>query len=244
MANVFISHTDADAGWADRICQWLAHDGHAVFLDHDLHDGVAAGEDWEARLYERLRWADVVVCVVTPSYARSVWCAAEIGAARTQGSELIPVRATTDPVEHPLLTLKQYIDVMRDQAEARERLRSRLSVIDGGGGRGWPDGTSPYPGLRPFELGQRRVFFGRGREITQIAERLRSRAERAAPAILTVVGPSGCGKSSLIRAGVLPVLPAKIVGWRCHRWCPEPIRRGTSFAHWPSSPENGACPWT
>ena len=204
VANVFISHTDADAGWADRICQWLAHDGHAVFLDHDLHDGVAAGEDWEARLYERLRWADVVVCVVTPSYARSVWCAAEIGAARTQGSELIPVRATTDPVEHPLLTLKQYIDVMRDQAEARERLRSRLSVIDGGGGRGWPDGTSPYPGLRPFELGQRRVFFGRGREITQIAERLRSRAERAAPAILTVVGPSGCGKSSLIRAGVLP----------------------------------------
>ena len=204
VANVFISHTDVDAGWADRICQWLAHDGHAVFLDHDLHDGVAAGEDWEARLYERLRWADVVVCVVTPAYAGSVWCAAEIGAARTQGSELIPVRVTTDPVEHPLLTRKQYIDVVRDQAEARERLRSRLSVIDGGGGRGWPDGTSPYPGLRPFELGEHRVFFGRGREITQIAERLRSRAERAAPAILTVVGPSGCGKSSLIRAGLLP----------------------------------------
>jgi len=204
VTNVFISHTDVDAGWADRICQWLAHDGHAVFLDHDLHDGVAAGEDWEARLYERLRWADVVVCVVTPAYARSIWCAAEIGAARAQGSELIPVRVTSDPVEHPLLTLKQYVDVMRDQVEARGRLRSRLGVIDGGGGRGWPDGTSPYPGLRPFELGFRRVFFGRGREITQIAERLRSRAERAAPAVLTVVGPSGCGKSSLIRAGLLP----------------------------------------
>ena len=78
-----------------------------------------------------------------------------------------------------------------------------MSVIDGGGGWGWPDGQSPYPGLRSFELGDHRVFFGRSREITSIAERLRS-PERAQPAILAVVGPSGCGKSSLIRAGVLP----------------------------------------
>jgi len=76
-----------------------------------------------------------------------------------------------------------------------------LSTIDGSGGGGWPDDDSPYPGLRSFQLGQHRVFFGRGREIKEITERLRSPAERGERAVLTVVGPSGCGKSSLVRAG-------------------------------------------
>ena len=204
LANVFISHSSADKTWAEKIYQWLSEDRHQVFLDSDPHDGIPVGDDWEPKLYERLRWADAVICVVTPSYLESVWCAAEIGAARALGSELLPVRATAEPVEHRLLRFKQAVDVARDPVEARERLQSRLSVVDGGGGRGWPDDKSPYPGLRPFELGEHRVFFGRSREITEIAELLRSPAERAARAILAVVGPSGCGKSSLVRAGVLP----------------------------------------
>ena len=187
-------------------------DRHNVFLDRDKQDGIPAGDQWERRLYERLRWADAVVCVVTPSYLKSAWCAAEIGAAHALGSELLPVRASSERLDDRLLNLKQYVDVVRDASDARERLRSRLDVIDGGGGRGWPDDTSPYPGLRPFELGEHRVFFGRGREIKEIAERLRSPAQRAARSVLTVVGPSGCGKSSLIRAGVLPRL-AGVVDW-------------------------------
>ena len=204
MANVFISHSGDGVGWAEQIDEWLSEDNHEVFLDRDKHHGIHAGEDWELRLYERLRWADAVVCIVTPAYLESVWCAAEIGAARALGCELLPVRATSEVLEHRLIQLKQFVDVVRDPSDARERLRSRLSMIDGSGGRGWPDDRSPYPGLRAFELGEHRVFFGRAREITEVAQRLRSPAERAARAILTVVGPSGCGKSSLIRAGVLP----------------------------------------
>ena len=41
MANVFISHTSADIGWAEQIHQWLCEDGHKVFLDSDQDDGVA-----------------------------------------------------------------------------------------------------------------------------------------------------------------------------------------------------------
>ena len=114
-----------------------------------------------------------------------------------------------------MLKLFHDVDAAHDPVEARERLRLRLSVIDGGGGWGWPDDRSPYPGLRAFDLGEHRVFFGRAREITQIAERLRS-PERATPAILTVVGPSGCGKSSLIRAGVLPRIAGE------NYWVPLP----------------------
>jgi WD40 repeat protein len=154
-------------------------------------------------LYEQLRRADAVVCVVSEAYVESVWCAGEIGAARALGSELLPVVVSPDSERHKLLKTIQALDAAKDPDAARNSLLERLSVIDGGGGWGWPDGQSPYPGLRSFELGDHRVFFGRSREITSIAERLRS-PERAQQAILAVVGPSGCGKSSLIRAGVLP----------------------------------------
>ena len=43
-----------------RAHQRLVEDGHDVFLDQDLRDGIALGEEWEQRLYERLRWADAV----------------------------------------------------------------------------------------------------------------------------------------------------------------------------------------
>jgi hypothetical protein len=203
VANVFISHSSTDNDWADRIHVWLTEDGHDVFLDRDLHQGIVAGDEWERRLYERLRWADAVVCIVTAPYVESVWCTAEVGAARALGIELLPVRVHPDDERHPLLKSIQGVDAAKDSATAREALRLRLAVIDGSGGLGWPDGKSPYPGLRSFELGEHRVFFGRSDEITSITKRLRS-SERTQAAVLAVVGPSGCGKSSLVRAGVLP----------------------------------------
>ncbi len=203
MARVFISHASVDTGWAEQVRGWLAEDGHETFLDQHQDDGILPGEDWEKRLYSELQAADAVVCVVTESYVQSVWCAAEIGAARALGAELLPVRFSAGDELHTLLKTLQALDAAADPHDARERLRDRLAVIDGGGGRGWSDDRSPYPGLRPFDLGEHRVFFGRSREITQIAERLRS-PERSTAAILTVVGASGCGKSSLVRAGVLP----------------------------------------
>ena len=51
MANVFISHAGADTGWAEQIHQWLWEDGHKVFLDSDKDDGIVAGDEWGARLY-------------------------------------------------------------------------------------------------------------------------------------------------------------------------------------------------
>ena len=209
VANVFISHTGADIGWARQIHGWLSEVGHSVFLDVDQHDGVPVGIDWRRLLFDRLHGADAMVCVTSPAYLQSVWCAAEIGAAHALGTELLPVRVSSEPIDDRLLRLQQYVDAAADPTEARKRLQLRLAAIDGAGGWGWPDGKSPYPGLRPFDLGEHRVFFGRSREITQIAERLRS-PDRAAAAILAVAGASGCGKSSLVRAGVLPRIAGEI----------------------------------
>jgi tetratricopeptide (TPR) repeat protein len=58
----------------------------------------------------------------------------------------------------------------------------------------------PYPGLRPFQQDEARIFFGRADEINRMLARLEEHR------FLAVVGGSGSGKSSLVRAGLLPVL--------------------------------------
>lgn len=63
-----------------------------------------------------------------------------------------------------------------------------------------PPFRGPYPGLRPFFQEDAPRFFGRGRQINQMLERLEDRR------FLVVVGVSGCGKSSLVQAGLLPAL--------------------------------------
>ena len=63
------------------------------------------------------------------------------------------------------------------------------------------DGAAPpYRGLRPFEAGDRGLFFGRDELVARLAARVRSHR------LVAVVGASGSGKSSLLRAGLIPAL--------------------------------------
>ncbi|MGH4016868.1 MAG: toll/interleukin-1 receptor domain-containing protein [Pseudonocardiaceae bacterium] len=61
MARIFVSHASEDRALAGEVHQWLIDAGHEVFLDQDLRDGIALGEQWEQRLHERLRWANAVL---------------------------------------------------------------------------------------------------------------------------------------------------------------------------------------
>ncbi|MGH3685677.1 MAG: TIR domain-containing protein, partial [Pseudonocardiaceae bacterium] len=206
---VFLSSASEDQALAREVRQWLVEDGHEVFLDQN---GIAASESWEQRLYERLRWADAVVCLVTSAYLGSVWNTAEVAIARSLGTRLLPVLAEPGVV-HPLLSSVDPIDMTQNPAEARAALTEAVRRIEATGGRGWPDDRSPFPGLRPFDLEQHRAFFGRTDEIGQLAGLLRSPVLRSERAALLVVGPSGCGKSSLVRAGLLPEMAGE-PGWR------------------------------
>jgi ABC-type phosphate transport system ATPase subunit len=89
-----------------------------------------------------------------------------------------------------------------------------------------PRKESPYVGPRPFELSERKIFWGRRRETRQIVDRI------FANRILLLYAPSGAGKTSLLNAGIIPqlkeegfdVLPlARVKG-------PIPLKRyGTSM---------------
>jgi len=115
VARVFVSHASVDLTVAGEVHAWLVDAGHEVFLDRDLRDGIAVGEQWEKQLYERLHWADAVVCVLTSAYLASTWCTAEVGSARSLGSRLLPLRAEPG-VAHPLLRSLQHTDLTQDPA--------------------------------------------------------------------------------------------------------------------------------
>jgi WD40 repeat protein len=206
LARVFISYA-RDLSRAEGVAAWLLGEGHQVFLDRSAEHGIAPGDGWELRLYERLRWADAVLCIVSAAYATSAWCSAELGSARSLGCRLLPLRIDPD-VNHPLLVGVQVVDYDNDW---QRRIGSALRGIDASGGTGWDEGRNPFPGLEPFDTNMHKVFFGRETEVNELTGILRSRSEPAGQMIL-VVGPSGCGKSSLLRAGLAPRLAAT-PGW-------------------------------
>jgi hypothetical protein len=209
MARVFISHSSKNNALAAEVRDWLTRDGHEIFLDRDRHDGIEAGDLWKERLYERLRWADAVVCIMTEDYLVSQWCGIEIAVAQALGSLLMPL--TAEPgARHPLLDAVQSVAYHGSQRQqAQEQICGKLREMHTAGGAGWPDDRSPFPGLLPFNADMHRAFFGRRSEVDGLVRLLTERGEGR---LVVVVGPSGCGKSSLVRAGLLPAI-AKEPGW-------------------------------
>lgn len=70
--------------------------------------------------------------------------------------------------------------------------------------KNWFSGN-PFQGLKAFRFDQANVYRGRGTEIAEGIEKLKSKAAVKQPFLL-VMGMSGSGKSSLVRAGILPAL--------------------------------------
>lgn len=70
----------------------------------------------------------------------------------------------------------------------------------------------PYPGLRPFGVGDEAYFFGREAQTRAL------RAKLKLSSLVAVVGRSGCGKSSLVRAGLVPLLTAESGTARNPKW--------------------------
>ena len=85
-----------------------------------------------------------------------------------------------------------------------------------------PTLRGPYPGLQPFSQDDAPRFFGRGRQINQMLERLEDLR------FLVVVGASGCGKSSLVQAGLLPALKKGYLMDALPHWRMVTLRPGDS----------------
>jgi len=81
---------------------------------------------------------------------------------------------------------------------------------------------NPFPGLRPFEMGEEYLFFGREQQQQELVSLLREQR------FLTVIGSSGSGKSSLVRAGLLPALYGGVMTKAGSHWHIGVMRPGSS----------------
>lgn len=59
---------------------------------------------------------------------------------------------------------------------------------------------NPFPGLRPFDIDESHLFFGRDGQSDEVLDKLSDHR------FVGVIGPSGSGKSSFVYCGVLPIL--------------------------------------
>ena len=78
----------------------------------------------------------------------------------------------------------------------------------------------PYPGLRPFERSESKIFFGRQKQVDELLQRLKQGK------FLAVLGASGSGKSSLVKAGLLPGLEKGYMGELGANWRIVELRPG------------------
>ncbi|MEL6354748.1 MAG: AAA family ATPase, partial [Cyanobacteria bacterium J06627_28] len=85
-----------------------------------------------------------------------------------------------------------------------------------------PTIMNPFPGLRPFDLDEEHLFFGREGQADELLDRLNQTG------FLAVVGSSGSGKSSLVRAGLLPSLYSGFLNEASSHWRVALMRPGNA----------------
>lgn len=216
MSAIFISHSSRDNEFCIKLMAWLDDLGHrSVFLDIDGSSGIAAGYNWEQKLYQELRSCRAVIVVCTENLMGSKWCFAEITQARSLGKHIFPIKIAECEIDS-VLSDSQFVDFLKlDEEEAFERLKNGLAIagIDAEDPYDWDGSRSPYPGLLSFQEADAAIFFGRDKEIGDGLDVLNGIYRYGGSGLVMTLGASGSGKSSLIRAGIVPRLKRDPERW-------------------------------
>ena len=202
---VFISHASADTDSVIAMARSLRQAGVDVWLDVER---LTPGDPWMSKLEWALREAQSLILYVGPSGVRN-WVDLELRvaldrSARESEFRLVPVLGPgAQPDELPLF-LKQYqwLDC-REGFASPEHIKVLIAALAGEQPAAiclLPPGQSPYRGLRPFGTEDSLLFYGRDKEVEELARNV------GKDRFLAVVGDSGSGKSSLVRAGLIPAL--------------------------------------
>jgi len=215
MSGIFISYSRRDSAQALDLQQRLHREGfRSVFLDTDPEQGIAAGDEWERRLYAKLRSCRALIALSSAAFAESKWCFAEVTHAKALGKSVFPLLVDSSNA-HELIRDKQTIDIgpqATDVNAAYQRLFRGLheaGIVKGG----WDARRPPYPGLAAFEAEDAPVFFGRESAVEEALSRLERLHRYQTVAWFLLLGASGSGKSSLLRAGVIPRLSSPSPQW-------------------------------
>ena len=146
-------------------------------LVDEAERAAAASRGADGRLIERGRRLEQAVRKLRP---------------RSGADDLVPDELE---LEEPIRSLEATSDGI---AESRAQLAERVARLDQV--RRELEQKQPYPGPRPFEDDEERLFFGRERELSHL------RSLVLAHSMVLLYGQSGAGKTSLLRAGLVPAL--------------------------------------
>ena len=114
------------------------------------------------------------------------------------GGEVLLSRTTADLVGNQMPDGASLVDLGPHRLRGVREAEHVFAVSAPGISTPRPATECPYPGLLPFQRGDRELFFGREDVADELLGRLRDGG------FVAVVGSSGSGKSSVLRAGVLP----------------------------------------
>ena len=205
MSSIFISHSNKDNAFAIELRQRLAEQGYqSLFLDFDPEVGIPAGQNWEKKLYEKLRNCQAIIILCSEYSMCSPWCLAEITIARFLGKFIFPIKISPCNIEHLIKDL-QVPDITKGKEEAYQRLWLGFQVVglDPKNLVNWDNSRPPYPGLNAFKEEDSIIFFGREKDRDEVLSEI-YRLRTSGKPLLLLLGVSGSGKSSLVQAGIVP----------------------------------------
>jgi hypothetical protein len=127
MANVFVSHREADMPQAARLAEELRRLGHHVWLDQDE---IALGDSIVARVEEGLSGASFVVLCYSDAGVTSPWMSREWMSALARqlnkaDVRILPVRLTGAAAPAILADIK-YADLMKNWDSGITQLAAAL----------------------------------------------------------------------------------------------------------------------
>ncbi|HYU34445.1 MAG TPA: TIR domain-containing protein [Thermoanaerobaculia bacterium] len=221
--------------WLDRLQESAQRCKAVLFVLSRawLASGYCKAEFWEARKQDRPLFALVIDDTSVnevPAEMRGVWQLAFL----TRGSRFETFSVQPPPDYAPTQ--------VRFSHEGLESLR--LGLVQAGltsfdtESFPWPargfeheaDGTTPrrpYRGLKPVDVPDAGVFFGRDADLVRARDHLADLRDRGGRCLVVLLGASGSGKSSFLRAGLLPRLTRDD-----RRFLPLPVLRPRGAVMW------------
>jgi hypothetical protein len=190
-----------------------------VFLDLDPQRGIKAGQRWQEALKQAAARCKVAIFLISPVWAASKWCLAEFLLAKQLNKPIfgviidptpfadIPTEMTADwqlvdltagTLDHPVtVTLPRGAGTAPGVFASDGLTRLRIGLLQTGLDPKffkWPHdhdpNRAPYRGLKPLEVVDAGIFFGREGPTVIALDMLRGLREVPLPRLLVILGTS------------------------------------------------------
>jgi WD40 repeat protein len=205
---LFLSHAGADTEAAHALTRAIesAPDAQAAGLKVwlDKRD-LVPGREWQPQLEHAIAQQATAFAVLVDTRGTVNWVEREVRLALSRatsdsGFPFIPLLVGEAKSRDLPPFAQQYHAARGTAATDPDLLRGLLRAVLQPEARDFRPAleSHPFVGLRAFEEGEARLFFGRERETQELVGRL------ADTPLIMVVGDSGSGKSSLVKAGLVP----------------------------------------